>query len=79
MIEVSIMATPLMEPSLSKVTELLMKRNMAEKPTVNSPNIRKALTISRPQSNQRLQATTCNRGDTEMYLLSCGDQVVDIG
>ena len=53
--EDSIMATPLIEPSLSKVTELLMKRNMAENPTMKNPNIRKAFVISRLQSNQVLQ------------------------
>ncbi len=50
-----VMATPLMEPSLSKETELLMNMKMAEYPTVNDAWIRNVIITSTPQNNQELE------------------------
>ena len=48
------MAIPLMAPSLSNVTELFMKRNIAEKPTVVKLLMRLHTPTSRVHNNQVL-------------------------
>jgi hypothetical protein len=52
--EVIIIATPLIEPNFSKVTELLMKVKFAEYPTVKRILIATENTISRNHKSIRL-------------------------
>ena len=52
--DVSIIAIPLIEPSLSKVTELLMNMKMAENPTVNEALIMNVIRTNALQNSQEL-------------------------
>ncbi len=54
-IEDTTIDTPLIDPSLSKVTELLMNMNILENPIVALPTIRNAMTIRKNQNNQVLE------------------------
>ena len=53
-IEFIVIARPLMEPSLSKVTELLMKKKMEEYPTLKKTWMMNTMRINSPQSSQTL-------------------------
>ena len=53
-VDVIIMAIPLTEPNLSNVTELFMKRKMADRPMEPMPLIRPMTITSSPHSNQEL-------------------------
>ena len=55
MTDASVIDTPLMEPSLSKVTELLRNMKMAENPMVKEALIRNTIKISKPQNSQELE------------------------
>ena len=54
-IEATIIATPFIDPALSKVTELLMNKKIAENPMEAIPLIENAMTTSKPHRSHLLQ------------------------